>query len=167
MAVPSPLGRSVDYFDSVIPSGNAAMLNVLLRLSAVTGETAYRERAEASLESWTGLLERAGLEMAWWFDAAVKLVGPYYDVVIAGDPASPETTALVEAYSRRLPASAVLSLVPANGPGEELQGLAPALEGKSAIGGSPTAFVCRFGTCQDPTGDPAVMTALLTTGWRQ
>ena len=162
-----PLGRSVDYFDSVIPSGNAAMLNAMLKLSAITGEAKYRDSAQTTLENWTGLLDRAGLEMAWWFDAAVKLVGPYYDVVIAGDPASSETAALRQDLFSRLPASAVVSLVPAGGAGTSLVALAPALEGKSAFQGVPTAFVCEFGTCQAPTGDPAVMKKQMLAGWKK
>jgi len=161
----NPLGRSVDYFDSVIPSGNAAMLNAMLKIAAITGESSYRQTAKTSLENWTGLLDRAGLEMAWWFDAAVKLVGPYYDVVIAGDPAAAETAALRAALFTRLPAGAVVSLVPAGGAGLSLVALAPALEGKSAFGGTPTAFVCEFGTCQAPTGDPAVMKKQMMVGW--
>ena len=64
-----------------------------------------------------------------------------------------------------LPAGAVLSRVPAEGPDAELLALAPALMGKAAIDGRATAYVCEFGTCQAPTGDPARMREQVLGGW--
>ena len=163
--VDKPLGRSVDTFDSVVPSGNAVMLNNLIRLAAITGRSDYRHEAEAALAAWSGLLDKAGLEMAWWFDAAAKLVGPYYDVVIAGDRDDEATGRLVAAVLADLPASAVVSLVPADGPADDLLAIAPALADKKALGGMATAFVCEFGTCQAPTSDIAKVREQLLRGW--
>ncbi len=160
----SPLGRRVDYFDSVIPSGMAVMFTTMIKLSALTGETKYLNEVKEDLARWSDLLDRAGLEMAWWFDAGARLIGPYHDVVIAGDPSD---GALTRAVLAQLPASAVVSLIPAGGADKELLALAPALEGKKAMDGVPTAYVCEFGVCQAPTNDPKKMSAQLLTGWRK
>ena len=162
--VDSPLGRRVDYFDSVIPSGMAVMFTTMIELSAITGETKYLNEVKDDLARWSDLLDRAGLEMAWWFDAGARLIGPYHDVVIAGDPAD---GALTRAFLAQLPASAVVSLIPAGGADKELLSLAPALEGKKAVDGEPTAYVCEFGICQAPTGDPEKMRVQLLAGWRK
>ncbi len=166
-AVDAPLGRSVEYFDSVEPSGNAAMLNLLIDLGALTGETAYLDEARATLAVCGGLLERAGPELAWWLEAAGKLLWTYHDVVIAGAPGAADTEALRTAFLRPLTPGAVLAVVPAAGPDAQLLALAPALAGKTAVGGRATAYVCEFGTCQAPTADAAVMLQQLMAGWEK
>ena len=51
----------------------------------------------------------------------------------------------------------LVARLPAVGaPSELLKGF-PALEGKRAIGGKPTAFLCKRGACEAPTSDPAVL----------
>ena len=161
--VDAPLGRTVDHFDSVIPSGNAVMLVNLVKLGSLTGVTDYHQTARDGLAAWSGLLDRAGLEMAWWFAAARRVNGPFYDVVITeGDGKD----ALMAALLRTLPVSAVVNLIPADGAGADLLAVAPALAGKKAVDGRATAYVCRFGTCQAPTQDPAVMLEQILEGWQ-
>ena len=160
--VPAPLGRRVDFFDSVIPAGNSMMFVNLVRLGTLTGETKYHQRAQNDLDRMSDLLGRAGLEMAWWFDAARLITGPYYDVVIVGDDHG-----MARSLMERLPASAVVSQVPAGGADSELIKLAPALEGKVAIDGQPTAYVCEFGTCQAPTHNAEEMIKQTLRGWER
>lgn len=157
----APLGRTVDYFDSVIPSGNAVMFRNLVKLAALTGETVYLTEARDGLGGWSEFLNRAGLELAGWLEAVSCVVGPYYDVVIAGD----DDGHLSRAFLSQLPASAVLSRVPAAGPTAELLALAPALAEKKAIDGQATAYVCEFGTCQAPTVEAGVMMEQILEGW--
>ena len=161
----APLGRTVEYFDSVEPSGNAVMFNVMIDLAALTGHVEYHREATEGLASWGGLLEKGGVEVAWWFEAAGKLLWPYFDVVIAGEPGTGDTTALREAYLRRMPAGAVLSTIPAAGAAKSQLALAPALAGKTALEGKATAYVCEFGTCQAPTTDSQKMLEQILVGW--
>jgi uncharacterized protein YyaL (SSP411 family) len=161
----APLGRTVDYFDSVIPSGNAIMFRNLVKLAALTGETVYLTEAREGLDGWSGLLDRGGLELAGWLDAVACIVGPYYDVVIAGNDESARR--LRRAFLAQLPASAVLSSVPGDGATAELLALAPALAEKKAIAGTGTAYVCEFGTCLAPTGDVEKMMGQVLVGWQK
>jgi uncharacterized protein YyaL (SSP411 family) len=159
--VEAPLGRRADFFDSVEPAGNSVMMVNLIRLGAVTGETSYHQLARNELDRMSDLLDRAGLEMAWWFDAARRVLGPYHDVVVVG------SDSLARELIQRLPASAVVSVLPVGGADAELLKLAPALEGKTAIDGQPTAYVCHFGTCQAPTGDAQEMLRQALAGWEK
>jgi uncharacterized protein YyaL (SSP411 family) len=61
----------------------------------------------------------------------------------------------------------VLTTVPAKGADKQRLKLAPALEGKVAVGGKATAYVCEFGTCQAPTGDAKVMMDQVLAGWER
>jgi len=148
----APLGRRVEHFDSVTPSGNAVMLQNLIRLTAITGQPVYLTEAQAQLSTQVGLMDRAGFEMVWSCDAARKVISTYYTVVIAGGEGE-----MFNSLMSRLPANAVCSLVPGTGPDKELLNIAPALESKIAVGGKTTAYVCEFGTCKAPTQEAAVM----------
>jgi len=121
--------------------------------------------ARDGLDGWSGMLDRGGLELAGWLDAAACLVSPYYDVVIAGD--DDEAEVLRRAFLSRLPASAVLSQVPAKGASKDLLAVAPALADKKAMDKKSTAYVCEFGTCQAPTTDAAVMMTQVLKGWKK
>jgi hypothetical protein len=79
------------------------------------------------------------------------------EAVIAGDASDPRTRALVRELARESDARVLVARVPAAGaPGALIKGF-PALEGKKAIGDVPTAFLCKRGACEAPTGDPAVL----------
>jgi uncharacterized protein YyaL (SSP411 family) len=163
----TPLGRTLECFDSVEPSGNGVMLNALLDLAALTGESAYRDEARATLTAYAGLLARGGPELAWWFEAAGKLLWPHLDVVIAGAPGAAETEILRQAFLRRLPPGAVLTTLPAGGAAPELLASAPALAGKRAPEGRAIAWVCEFGVCRAPTADPTDLVAQVFAQWEK
>lgn len=159
--VPAPLGRRREFFDSVEPSGAAALVHALLRLGAVTGETRLTAAADRLIQRHGHLLERAGMEMAWWSDAVLLRAAPFHDVVIAGDADAPDTRALVRAYQDLAPSHAVLTRVPADGPGADLARIAPAVHGKTARDGRATAYVCVMGACGEPVQAPADLRRLL------
>ncbi len=161
-----PLGRKTELFDSVTPSGNGALLQALVRAAALTGREDYRHDVQKTLDSFVPLLERAGLEMACWMDAAALLLGPCHLVVIAGEPDGSAETPLTTALLRRLPAGAVLARIPAGGSDAALAALAPHVAGKKAqADGRAVAYVCEHGTCHEPTTDPAKLLELAFQGW--
>ena len=118
------------------------------------------------LRAYSKLMETARLDMAWWHDAALKFRGPFYEVVVAGDPAAGDTRALVSTVRPALPPNAVLSTMPPSGPTPELEALLPSAKNKTARSGKATAYVCQSGSCQQPTTDPAVLKNQILQGWR-
>jgi uncharacterized protein YyaL (SSP411 family) len=163
--VDAPLGRKIEFLDGVSPSGNAVMLDALLRVSALTGDAAARAEVERIASGYADLLRRAPLELAGWLDVALKLLGPYYEVVVAGEPDSPDALGLADAFRRLHPSHAVLTIVPAGGAEGDLAELLPPATGKRSIGGRATAYVCKFGTCKTPTSDPVVLRSQILEGW--
>jgi uncharacterized protein YyaL (SSP411 family) len=163
--LPAPVGRQVDVFDDACPSGNSAMLQALITANALTSKQAYREEAEKMLRAYAEIMKKARLEMAWWHDAAMKFQGPFYDVVISGDPDSADTRALVGTVRNSLLPNAVLSTTPPAGPAPELEALLPSARNKTARSGKATAYVCRLGSCKQPTSDPSVLKSQILEGW--
>jgi uncharacterized protein YyaL (SSP411 family) len=163
----APLGRKVVFFDSVMPSGNAALLHGMIRAAALTGRSEYRQEVARALAAFAPVLAQAGLEMAGWLDAAQKFNGPFYEVIVAGDPGGDGTGELIRAFLSMMPCHAVLAAVPAGGAGQELAALMPPVAGKKAADGRAVAYVCEYGACQQPTSDPRQLRQQILQGWQR
>jgi len=161
----APLGRRVDRFDSVIPGGASSTVQALITYGALTGRQEVLEEARAQLAAAGHVLDRAGLEMAGWLAAAVRLGGPLRTVIVAGDPEAPDRADLLAAAGSSLSPGVVVAPVAGAGPPPRLGERAPALAGKAAQGGRARAFICREGVCGAAVMDAPALGALATEGW--
>jgi hypothetical protein len=141
--------RPKSAHDHATPSGNGMMAEVLARLFHLTGNDAYRRRAEAQIAAFAGDLERNALAMPVLL-AAQELLENAVQVVVAG-PAGAASAAL-EAAAFQAPAPNLVfqrvadpAALPADHPAKA----------KAASGGGVVAFVCRGQTCSLPISDPA------------
>ena len=91
--------------------------------------------------------------------------GPYYELIIAGEPGAADTQALHRVIETMRPSWVVTARVPADGPDARLKTLVPATEGKVARKGKAQAYVCVRGACNKPTGDPNELRVQLLKGW--
>jgi len=161
----TPFARSVNLGDSVEPSGTAVMLAVRIALGALTLQGGLTGAVDSSLRARANELRANGMESAGWLDAALLRVGPYYDVVVAGDDAA--SVERLQHVNRALGAAWVISArVPAKGPDPPFEQLVEASRGKAASGASARAFVCLEGACKAPTTEPTELRALLLAGWK-
>jgi uncharacterized protein len=166
----APLGRAVEIFDSVQPSGTAALVHLQVRLAALTGHEDLAAKAERTLTRYAGWFAKAGLEMCTWLDAARLFKGPVHEVVIAGDPAAPDTRALADVLRRTHAGHVVWAAVGPEGATGPLAELAPALTGKGALdtgegATAAAAWVCRRGVCLRPVTTPGELGLLIAHGW--
>ncbi len=164
--VETPLGRRVDVFDSVLPSGCAVAVSVMLRLGALVGETSLAAQAESHLRGRLGLLQRAGTDMAAWLDAALLVIAPLHTVVVAGETTDPRAEALARTVLSTWPPQAVLARVPAAGIAGNLANVLPTLAEKTARD-RPWAHVCRNGACDAPTASVAELENAIRHGWHR
>jgi len=163
--VEAPLGRQVEIYDSVEPSGNAALLLAMQRAYALTHNLEYQRAVKQALEHYAGAMRRAGLEMAAWYDLALMELNPYYTVVIAADAAGEQHDVLLQTTRRlAMPYAAIVAKPVADSNG--LAELIPAADQRTALDGDPTAYVCQTGSCREPTADPAELAYQLTGDWR-
>jgi hypothetical protein len=153
--------RSKEFYDGAVPSGNSIAFLDLLRLAELTEAGDFRKQAGEMERVWAGFLADApGSHPAALRAALARLEGAL-EIVVIGPRDDSVTRALVEEAQRRfLPAKILLHA----GSAEEAQALAkmvPLLEGKTALGGKPTAYVCRGGVCKLPARDLASLRAEL------
>ena len=88
-------------------------------------------------------------------------VGPVDEVAIVGDPADPRTARLAAA-ARGAPAHLGWRPRQVIAIGADPAATAvPLLQGRFALRGAPTAFVCRSFACRQPVTEPEALAAIL------
>lgn len=140
LAVEAQLGR-LEVRDRPIVD-NAIVAESLIRLSVLTLEPRYRERAEGALSVYARTYASAGSFAASYGRALRRLLSPEVSVRIVGEPNA--TDAFREA-ALRLPAPtpAIRTLAPGQAPAAGL----PAQP-------SPAAYLCRSTACGAPALEP-------------
>jgi uncharacterized protein YyaL (SSP411 family) len=138
--------------DAAVPSGNGTMVGVLTRLALLTGEDAYRRRADEIIAVFAGELARNFFPLATLINNAEVAMKPV-QIVVVGEPADPGFKALRRAvYRVSLPNRVVLAIAPA----EPLPNGHPA-HGKGLIGGRAAAYVCEGPVCSLPLTEPQAL----------
>ena len=144
--------RPRDPTDNATPAGSSVACSVLLRLAVLLGREEYARRATAALAQ----LREAMVRYPSAFGEALQALDFYLstplEIAVVGNPASPEIRALLrEVYGRFLPSKVVAG----RGPDDAaLAAISPLMEGREAVNGRPTAYVCEHYACQQPTNDP-------------
>jgi uncharacterized protein YyaL (SSP411 family) len=145
--------------DQSIPSGTAVAVRDLLRLAAYTGRTDWRDAAERTLRRYQEEMDNNPYSMASMLLALDFALNGPTEVVIAGAPSSPGSRQLLQqAHHIYLP-NELICLLP---PGEPTPFAEALTKGRSPVGETPTAYVCRQTTCQPPiTSPPELRLALM------
>jgi uncharacterized protein len=148
--------RSKTVTDNATPSGNGTMMNVLARLFALTGNTDYRDRADAmnKLFSSPEIDRLVGQTVML---CGFELLTQATQIVVVGNPDDPDTTALLQTvHKTSVPTQVLLRLSPdASLPPDH-----PA-HGKGLIDGKPAAYICIGPTCSPPQQNPAALAEAL------
>jgi uncharacterized protein YyaL (SSP411 family) len=152
------LVRTRDLEDHPTPSGNSQAAWVLLRIAALTGDTAAEARAEAALRLVRDELVRFPHAFGAALVAVDHLVGDRREVAVVGDPADPATRALLEVARAAGPGTTLACGDPHD---PEAAAAAPLLAGRPPVDGRPAAYVCRAMTCRAPVTDPDALRAEL------
>jgi len=152
------IARPKDPQDNAVPSGGAMAATVLLRLAAWTGEGRYREAAERALGTVSPYLARYPTGFAQWLVAASFAASDGVEVAIVGDASDDSTRELLAPVWAAWRPQQVLAVAPAD---RAATSEVPLLHDRVAIGGRPTAYVCRNFVCNLPVTDPAALAGQL------
>jgi uncharacterized protein len=153
--------RTKEIYDGAIPSGNAvAMLN-LLRLARITGDTKLEEKAAAIGKTFSNDINRYPAAYTQLLCAVDFGVGPAYEVVIAGNPKSQDTQAMLKALRSEFIPNKVVLLRPVAEDKPPITQIAAYTQYQKSQNQKATAYVCLNQNCQAPTNDPAQMLHLL------
>ncbi|QQS46183.1 MAG: thioredoxin domain-containing protein [Acidobacteriota bacterium] len=144
--------RTRDFYDNAVPAGNSVAAHVLLRLALLTGETRYRDPVETILRLMKPSVKRSPNAFGHLLCVYDMFLSSPFEIAVIGDPAKEETRALIgEIFKSYLP-NKVVALAD---PDLDQAALRIALlEGRKAIDGRATAYVCRNFYCETPVTAP-------------
>jgi uncharacterized protein len=150
----SLITRSKIAQDSPNPSGNGVMVGVLARLFYLTGNSAYRARAETIVTAFAGDAPRQAFGFAALLNGN-ELMQRALQIVIRGRRGERDTDALLRTIAGVSLPNKILAVVP---PEADLPPDHPAA-GKGQVDGGATAYVCAGPVCSLPITDPAALAA--------
>lgn len=142
--------------DNATPSGNGVMAEVLARLWHLTGESRYRDRAEALISAFAGEVRRNFMGLSTLMGGFELLQGAV-QVAIVGERGKADADALIRAA---LGAPEPLLVLQTVAPGATLPATHPAFA-KTQLDGKATAYICRGAACSLPLTDPRDLASLL------
>ena len=149
--------RTKPCFDNAVPAGNGAMAEAMVRLWLVTGDDVWRDRAAATIASFSAGLADNFPNMTSLLDAFLILEDPL-QVVVAGRRGDGDTQSLLDVLAT-VPVAIHSLLVtdddirpPPSHPAH----------GKTRQNGKACAYVCRGKVCSAPIVDAGQLRALLS-----
>jgi hypothetical protein len=142
--------RPKELMDNAVPSGNSLAAVGLLRLAALTGDDARRERAEAIVRLLGSPAARVPTAFGHLLLAAELVALGTTEVVVSGD--RPDLVAELRRHWLPLGVTAW---------GERTS--SPLWEGRDETSADGRGYVCRGWVCQVPATNPAELAAQLTS----
>jgi uncharacterized protein len=144
----------LDMQDGPSPAGGTTATLLLLELATIGGDEALRSIALDVLARWAADAREEPTRAGTLLVALDLATANVHEVVVAGDPGE-AADALWRELATTSSARVLSARVPAGGADATLAKSFPALAGKTARAGKPTAYVCERGSCRLPTSDPA------------
>ena len=135
------LVRNKDFIDNATPSGNSVAADVLLKLSHLTGDDRYEQFAATVLRLASSQIKRYPNGFGRALSIVEFQLSPVKEIVLAGERPNELERAVWQEY---IP-NKVVAYADAGDASDS-----PLLNGKTAIDGKPTAYVCENFVCSRP-----------------
>ncbi len=159
--------RRKPFQDSPTPAGNSAAAIALVRLHGYTNEASYRERAERTLDVYSGVAAQHGLFAATYGLAVARFTAPHTQIVVVGEDA-PAGELYRAAVGRLSLNAAVVRLDAGKAVAQNLPPvLAETLPHLPALGEERSfAVVCSEFACQPPVFEAEELVRVLDSRGR-
>lgn len=152
--------RPKELYDGALPSGNSVAAYNLIRLARLTGNEQLQDIARRQLEAFGGTVAEAPSYYSFFLLAVLLEETPPVDlhIIYPGTAGQPED---MLALVRNRYAPDMLTLCLPEDEAENLSSLVPSLQGRHALGGRVTAYLCRSYACQAPVHTAAALKNIL------
>lgn len=154
------LTRPTDLWDNATPAGSSVMVDVHLRLHALTGEAQWIERAERTIAAFQYRAVQSPTGYGEFLRGLERMASGPLEVAIVGSADDDRTRQLIEVYRERWRPGGVIAL----GSGVDTDAtpaLIPLLADRPTADGEPAAYVCRQFLCERPVTTPTDLRASL------
>jgi uncharacterized protein YyaL (SSP411 family) len=145
------LVRNRTFYDGALPSPNSVGMLMLLRLSAVGERPDYEDTARQLAGLYGTQIGRSPAGFTFFLSALDFMLGPSYEVVLAGMPEAEDTRELARGLRRAFVPSRVLLSRPTDRPSPPIVDVAPFLKEYRDLDGRAAIYVCRDRACRLPT----------------
>ena len=142
---PELVVRPLDLWDNAQPAGSSVMVEVNLRLAALTGDQSYRDRAVATVTRFGGQVAQAPLGYGELLTGAERLLAGPLELAVVGPDPEPLLAVLRDTWRPGV----VLAAGDPDG--------VPLLADRPTVDGKATAYLCRNFACELPTTDPEAL----------
>jgi uncharacterized protein YyaL (SSP411 family) len=156
------LVRDKVFQDNGYPSGNSLALLDLLRLSRITGDKEYEDRAEAIASAASGMMLQYPSSFTQMLQALDFMIGPSLEIVIAGRKEAPDTRELVTAVRQEFLPNKVVLFRPQDIELAGITTIATFTEPMTPVNGKATAYVCRNYRCEAPVTSTVELAKILS-----
>lgn len=144
------ISRPKEYYDGAVPSGNSIAALVLLKISRMTGNPEYEARAEKVILSNATALDSYPSGFPALLTAFDFALGPSREMVIAGDPDTPDFKTVKELLFPRFAPLDVWIHRPAGKAAERIIALAQFVEQQVPLPGKTAVYICQDRQCERP-----------------
>src|SRR5699024_156183 len=144
------ISREKEVFDGAIGCGNAIAISVLTKISALTGEQLYMQRAEEMYYSFYEDVHAYRRAAVAFMNNLFHTDYPRKEVVIIGDKDDTDRQEAVANIDKLNPSN-VSVLVEENA--DEFKDIAPFADNYKKINDKTNIYVCENFSCKQPTND--------------
>jgi uncharacterized protein YyaL (SSP411 family) len=153
--------RKKDVYDGATPSGNSVALLNLLRLSRLTANIEFDEKANELIKAFSSSVSKSPAAYSHFMAGVDFVVGPSHEVVIVGGEGNEDTLEMVKALRGEYQPNKVVLFKSSDEGKPGVASVAEFTKDYIAIDGKATAYVCSNYSCKSPTTDPEEMRRLL------
>ena len=148
-----------EIYDGAIPSGNSIMILNLLRMSKITADADYEEKAMMINRAFSSIISRSPTAFAQALIGYDFGFGPSFEIVISSNEYDHYAHMMVKEIRKCYqPAKIVLVKTVSN----NLQNIAPYVSGQNPINGKAAVYLCRNFSCDFPIADYKNIREVLT-----
>lgn len=152
--------RQKEIYDGALPSGNSVSILNILKIARLTADPELEEKAARMAAAFSSQISRHPASFSMHMNSLDFMLGPSFEIVIAGEKDSPDTRRFLEALSGEfIPNKVVILKDEANR--EEISKIAPYARDHAPLNGKTAAYVCSDYKCQLPVDDSARMLELI------
>ena len=150
-------------YDGAYPSGNSLAALNMIRLSRMTANPEFEEKAIQIFQAFSNIVSETPAGHTQLMVALDFALGPSFEVVIVGNSQSKDTESMLRAVRGKFIPNKVLLLLPSEVQEPEITSLAEYTQHLTTQEGKATAYVCQDYECKLPTIDIEEAISLLNT----
>jgi len=155
------LVRKKEIYDGAIPSGNSVQMLNLLRLSRITANIEFEEKAIQICKTFSNIVKKSPSSFTQLMVALDFLLGQSYEVVIAGNSNADDTKKMLKILKANFLPNKVLLLNPTEQESPKIHEIVHHIMKKPSINGQATSYICINYSCKEPTTDVKKMIKML------